>query len=605
MAGKTLDIRDIIVPDQLANEIANQWLTWETFRNSWKKQKVEIREYVFAVDTTHTSNESLPWNNKTHIPKLCQIRDNLIANYMATVFPKRKNVIWEGAGEDDETPEKSEAIRDYMGWAISQKEFKDEILKCISDYVDDGNTLVTTQWIDETTEDENGLEKPGFVGPRPKRLNPFDVVLNPIAPSAKQSPKIVRSLWTMGEAKAVIDQMTKTVEEKEIAEGVWEYMLGVRDQASNYGGDFKEVDEYLQMDGFDSYRHYLGSNYVELLSFYGDFFDTEKKELLRNAFIVVVDRTKIIIKRQHPSRSGALPIHHAGWRIRQDNIWAMGPLDNLVGMQYRIDHVENMKADILDLTTYPPIKEKGIVEDYEWGPFERIRVDQDGDVELMSPKIDTQQVNIEIQLYETRMEEMAGSPKEAMGFRTPGEKTKYEVQRLENAASRIFQSKINQFEEQIIEPILNDMLALARDNLTETTIRVIDDEFKSVAFRNLTKEDLSAQGKLKPVAARHFAEKAEMVQNLNTFFSSPAYADPAVAMHFSGIRIAEAHEQLLEIEDFDIVAPYIRLSEQADAQRRANVNEEQVAVESQIPSGVTPDDFDDELDEPEGVEDGI
>ena len=35
------------------------------------------------------------------------------------------------------------------------------------------------------------------------------------------------------------------------------------------------------------------------------------------------------------------------------------------------------------------------------------------------------------------MEEMAGAPKEAMGFRSPGEKTAYEVQRMENAASQV------------------------------------------------------------------------------------------------------------------------------------------------------------------------
>jgi hypothetical protein len=38
-------------------------------------------------------------------------------------------------------------------------------------------------------------------------------------------------------------------------------------------------------------------------------------------------------------------------------------------------------------------------------------------------------------MYMNLMEEMAGAPKEAMGFRSPGEKTKYEVQRLESAAS--------------------------------------------------------------------------------------------------------------------------------------------------------------------------
>lgn len=46
---------------------------------------------------------------------------------------------------------------------------------------------------------------------------------------------------------------------------------------------------------------------------------------------------------------GKTSIVHAGWRYRPDNLWAMGPLDNIVGMQYRIDHLENLKADAMDL----------------------------------------------------------------------------------------------------------------------------------------------------------------------------------------------------------------------------------------------------------------
>src|SRR5258705_1355205 len=109
--------------------------------------------------------------------------------------------------------------------------------------------------------------------------------------------------------------------------------------------------------------------------------------------------------------------------------------------------MENMKADMMDLSTYPVQKVKGFVEDYTWQPGEKIFVSDEGDVELLQPNIQVQQLVADIMLLQNQMEEMAGAPKEAMGFRSPGEKTKYEVQRLENAASRIFQNKINQFEE--------------------------------------------------------------------------------------------------------------------------------------------------------------
>jgi len=97
---------------------------------------------------------------------------------------------------------------------------------------------------------------------------------------------------------------------------------------------------------------------------------------------------------------------------------AMGPLDNLVGMQYRIDHLENLKADVFDLIAFPPIKQKGYVEDWNWGPGEKIFMAEDADVESLAP--DTTALNADQQIHELemQMEEMAGAPKEAMGIRS-------------------------------------------------------------------------------------------------------------------------------------------------------------------------------------------
>jgi hypothetical protein len=71
---------------------------------------------------------------------------------------------------------------------------------------------------------------------------------------------------------------------------------------------------------------------------------------------------------ENPSWLGKCPIFHAGWRERPDNLYAMGPLDNLVGMQYRIDHLENLKADVFDQIAYPILKIRGDVEDFDFEP---------------------------------------------------------------------------------------------------------------------------------------------------------------------------------------------------------------------------------------------
>jgi len=172
------------------------------------------------------------------------------------------------------------------------------------------------------------------------------------------------------------------------------------------------------------------------------------------------------------------------------------------------------------------------------------------------------------------MEEMAGAPREAMGFRTPGEKTKYEVQRLENAAARVFQNKIKQFEEQIIEPLLNAMLELARRNLTGTTvIKVFNDEFKTASFQSLTVEDITGIGRIKPIAARHFAEQADLIQNITNLTNSGLW--PTVQPHFSGVKLSKIIENIFNLEDYQVVLPFVGLSEQAEGQKLAAALAEQ------------------------------
>lgn len=595
MVGRTLDLDALLTEDQLGVRISYHYIQWEIFRQEKIKQWEELRRYVYATDTRTTTNSSLPWKNTTTIPKLCQIRDNLFANYMASLFPKRKWLVWQADREDDAKKAKREAITDYMKYVVDQDAYKKEMAKLVLDYIDYGNCFATVDWKDETQILADGKTQVGYVGPTLRRISPLDIVFNPTGSDFLTTPKIVRTILTKGEVKEILERFSTDATRPQYEE-LWEYMKNIRQHASNFSTNTeKSKNDIYRVDGFTSYRVYLSSDYVELLTYYGDIYDQEKDEFLRNHIVVVADRHKVIYKGPNPSFFGHPPLYHVGWRVRQDNLWAMGPLDNLVGMQYRIDHVENLKADVFDLVTFPPLKIKGYVEDFKWGPFERIYVGDDGDVEILAPPFQVLTANSEIDALERRMEEMAGSPKEAMGFRTPGEKTAYEVQRLENAASRIFANKITQFEEQFVERLLNAMLELAKRNMSSSTIRIFDDQLKIETFRTLTPDDITGNGRVRPLAARHFAEKAEVVQNLNSFFTSAIGTDQGVKVHWSSVKLAELFENLLEIEDYEIVQPYIRLSEQADAQRLANAHSEQVGMEAQTPSGLTPDQYDQDM----------
>lgn len=595
---KTLDIDTILVKDDIGVAIAERYQDWETRRQNQLQIWKEILQYVFATDTTQTTNSKLPWSNKTTIPKLCQIRENLFANYMAALFPKRKWWIWEGASTLDEMPDKKEAIEAFIGHVVTRNEFYDTMSRLVYDFIDHGNSFIMVEWQDKTVLTDT-KEQVGYVGPIVRRISPLDLVMDPTASDFLSTPKILRSYVSLGALKDIMLKNSVDEDEKLKAEELFKYLKETREAFRGLtSGSLQVKDTIFQIAGFTSFQDYMTSGTAEVLTFYGDFYDSRNDKLYKNHVIMIVDRHKIVYMKPNTSSFGHPPIYHCGWRLRPDNLWAASPLENLVGMQYRIDHLENMKADCFDLIAYPPLLVRGYVEDFEWKPMERIIVGEGASVDMLAPDVQALQADNQIAILEAKMEEMSGSPREAMGFRTPGEKTKYEVQSLENAASRIFQSKIAYFERQIIDNTINALLEMGRRNLQSTTIRFFDDELKIALFKELTLKDITGNGRLRPIAARHFAEQANMVQNLTAFKNSAAGQDPSVRQHFSSIKEAKLWERLLELEDFKLVEPFIQISEQADQQMLANRAQEQVAIKTNTPTGYLPGDYDNETELP-------
>jgi hypothetical protein len=177
---------------------------------------------------------------------------------------------------------------------------------------------------------------------------------------------------------------------------------------------------------------------------------------------------------------------------------------------------------------------------------------------------------------------MAGAPKEAMGIRSPGEKTAFEVQQLQNAAGRIFQHKVNKFEIEFLEPLLNNMLELARRNMEASDlVRVMDDDIGVADFLTITKDDITATGKLRPVGARHYATRAQLVQNLTGVFNSPI--GQIIAPHVSGKKLAQMVEDVMGFEQFDFMSDNIAIFEQAETQRLVQQSQQNLEVEAATP----------------------
>jgi hypothetical protein len=126
------------------------------------------------------------------------------------------------------------------------------------------------------------------------------------------------------------------------------------------------------------------------------------------------------------------------------------------------------------------------------------------------------------------------------------------------------------------------MLEISKRNLDAQTVRVFDDEFEVYNFVNLTAEDITGNGRIKPLAAQHFAERANQIQNVTNFFQTLIQTDPDIKMHFSSVKLAKMAEELLDLERQDLMEPFIRITESAQAQRMEREAQVQLQKEAQM-----------------------
>lgn len=573
-----LEIQSMLSPEDMASNVVMYWDTWRNQRSTWQAEKQEVRNYIFATDTTTTSNSTLPWKNKTTLPKLCQIRDNLHANYNSALFPNDDWLKWEGYTQDAEEKEKRKAIQAYMSNKVREGGLRTEVSKLLLDYIDTGVAIADTIWVDERKVDpDTGETIQGYVGPKVVRISVDDIVFDPTARAFTNAPKITRTIKSLGQlelqAEHSNDEYFKQAvqEARELRVGLGGYSID----------DFNKAVAY-SVDGFGSLYEYYSSGYVELLEFEGTLYDNESGRLLDDYIITIMDRRSVVRKVPIPAWKRGGHKCMISWRKRPDNLYGMGPLDNLVGLQYRVDHLENLKADMGDMILAPPIKVIGDVDEFEWAPFEEIHIAEGGDVVPMPPAAQAFAANFEIDRILNLMEEMAGAPKQAMGIRTPGEKTAFEVQSLENAAGRIFQEKTTQFEIEFLEPLLNNMLELAKRHINGMDlVRVMDDDLGVTEFLEVTKEDITAKGKLRPVGARHFSARAQMLQNLSGIANSGVWGE--IRSHVSSKQLAKIVEDSLQLQRFDLFGENVRIFEDVETQRLVNQATEDLEVEAQTP----------------------
>lgn len=580
----SLDIQNILNDtDQKASIIATQYDQWIGYRREREAIWDEVRRNVHATDTRQLNPGHSPFDNTTHIPKITQVADNLEANYEPALFPHNEWFRYEALDEQAANAQVRKKVESYLHTKHRLSNFYMEQKKCRKDWIYTGNTFCKVEYIKRTRENpQTGQEELVYVGPETTSISPYDIVFNPLARSFEESPKIVRTLYTMGELHRLSQELPEEWPQ-DILKKVKDYRVAYAAARAPEKRKFSAI----KFDGFGPAGAYLTSGYVEVLEFYGDMYIESTDEFLKNHKIVVVDRKWVVAEGPVDTWDGRPYIFHCPWRVQPNNLWGQGPLEQLLGMQHRLNHLENSKADAYDQQIDPDLVFRGMIDTIdEDGRTIYISEDANGNVERLVADPAVLNANFEIDRLMRQMEELAGAPSEAMGIRSPGEKTAFEVGELFERAGRVFQNKISYYERVFLEPILNAEIALARTYLASVDVAQSTDPDNGVIdFLEITPQDLSSNGKLVPIGARHFSRQAQLIQNIQGVFNG-MLQDPGIRMHISGKKMAEVViNDILNYSNLGLYQPYVQIQEEAEAAKFANAAETDVQTQQMRQAG--------------------
>jgi len=565
MSGESLTaVGGFTTPAEKANTIITTWDKWDRSKspaiNKWR----EVEAYRYATDTT-----SLPSGNAfthaTHMPVTGSIGQDLEAILKQVVLPHEDWFTFEPMDAQAARQEQRKTIVSYLKNRHALNGFESTIDKLKGDLVTYGNCFSQVSHVDKSVGDREG-----YVGPQPSRISPYDICFDPTASRFEDSPKIIREIISLGE-------LFRRGENGTLDRDQVQLLLKERQVSSSSKSGEDKNEQYTPM-GFDTYQSYLTSGFVELLWFYGDIYDADKMELHESKMIVVADTSYTLKEEDIQTASGKAHIYKSGWQDLPDNLWSMGPLENIIGINYQINHRENGKSEALDRLIYPDKVYQGDVEEM---------YDEDTDtITYLAPEgggVQELAINTQFFSFDLQIDRLTHSargaarlPSDLTGFRSQGEKTLGEVAALTEGGMRGFIDKAGNLERTTLEPLLKAEVELAHQHFGSAFSVPNKSEAGFIEMLNVSKEDLSINGVLVPRGSKRFARKNQLLASLTQLSATPLFQ--VAAPHLSSIGAANLMGELLEVQDEGLFEENAQVIEATEQQQMIDQAEQSNAI---------------------------
>lgn len=554
-------------PHNIATYVSGLYDSYQSYRTMNRAKWEELESYLFATDTTSLKGGSAH-DHTTHIPIISSLKEELEAIMYSTILPHEDFLAWKPYSPEAATKDVRHKVLAYLKNRHSLNEFEKTFRKLIQDLVIYGNCFCQVTYVNETTD---GV---GYVGPKVKRISPYDIVFDPTRTDFKRTPKILRAVMTMGEFLTFADGVPDV--DSEVIERMKERRTSVTALSRS---ELNKGNQYTP-DGFTDMMAYYKSGVVEVLFYYGDVYDEDVGEVRPNRCAIVVDRVALLAETEEKYPN----IFKGSWSEKPDSLWSQGPLDKVVGLNYQINHRENSKSDALDRFIYPDKVFVGDVEEiYDEATGQtKYLAPEGGGVSDITPDTTVLTADMHQERLMQHARAAAGLPPQLLGFRTPGEKTAFEVQNLDDAALRKFLHKAAQFEMDLLEPVVKAELVLGAENYTSMFRAITSNDEGLPIMMEVTKDDLLSNGKLVPVGARRFARQNQQMSMLNQLANTNLFS--IIQQHLDTFKVAKVVEELGGFDSFEFFEKFAGIRDQAEAQFEAALQEQQLVAKLEQPT---------------------
>lgn len=571
MSGETATaLGSFVTNSDKAAFITRLFTEWDAAKAPAVTKWREVEAYRYATDTHSLPNSTGAFTHSTHTPVVAAIGQDLEAILLQVVMPHEDWFTFEPMDAQSASRDQRKVLVSYLKNRHALNGYADEVAKLRSDLVTYGVCFSQVTHVNEKREG-----KEGYVGPKVSRISPYDIVFDPTAMSFEKTPKIIREIITLGE-------LFKRGESGDFDNELVQKLLKERGNFANSDAGEDKNEQYVPL-GFGTYQQYIQSGFIELLWFYGDVYDSESMTLHTSKCIVVADDSEVLLDTDIGTVSGYPHIHQSVWQKLPDNLWGMGPLENIIGLNYQVNHRENAKSEALDRLIYPDKVYQGDVEemyDEETGQVTYLAPEGGGVAELA---VNTQFFSFDLHI--DRLTHSARSaarlPSDLTGFRSQGEKTLGEVTALTDGGMRGFIDKAADFERSSLEKHLKSEVELAHEHFGDALKVPNKSEAGFIEMLNITQKDLAINGLLVPRGAKRFARKNQLLASVVQLSATPLME--LAGLHFSGKGAATLIEELLELQDTKLFEEYAQIIEQGEAQQVSNQIEQSGAMQATQP----------------------